>query len=305
MRFLSCRLICGIPLLAALASAQPPAPQASQKHNVIIFVADGLRRGSVNAQDMPTFLKVRATGVDFQNSHSVFPTFTTANASVIATGHGLGDTGDYSNVLYPGTWLTKPDVTALNGSVMPFLESDELLADMNSTFNGNYLGERTLLSVARERVASMSLRSAKLVPRRFSRTKVLSGTNSDTWGATARLLWMTPPVNQAGFRSRARFDRRSAMQSCRRRRRYEATVLQKRHLGTTDSPVTPRLPEPWMPIVSSNNGSPTWLRRCCCRSLPAMPSRLCWCSGRAIPTALSTTRGIACRTSPLESTEKQ
>ena len=137
-------------LLAAISAAQPPSPQISPKHNVIIFVADGLRRGSVNAQDMPTFLKVRTSGVDFQNSHAVFPTFTTANASVIATGHGLGDTGDFSNYLYPGTWLAKPDPAAMNGSVTPFLESDELLADMNSTFDGNYLGERTLLSVARE-----------------------------------------------------------------------------------------------------------------------------------------------------------
>ncbi len=125
------------------------AAQAQQaRHNVIIFVADGLRRGSVNATDMPTFMKVRANGVDFANSHSVFPTFTTANASVIATGHGLGDTGDYSNVIWPGLWLSQPDVAAVNGTIAPFLENDELLADMNSAFSGNYLGERTLLSMA-------------------------------------------------------------------------------------------------------------------------------------------------------------
>ena len=137
-------------MLAVLGAAQPVAPKTPPKHNVILFVADGLRRGSVNAEDMPTFLKVRTLGVDFRNSHAVFPTFTTANASVIATGHGLGDTGDYSNTLYPGTWLGKPDVAATIGSTTPFLESDELLANMNSAFNGNYLGERTLLSVARE-----------------------------------------------------------------------------------------------------------------------------------------------------------
>lgn len=112
----------------------------------------------MNAQDMPTFLKVRTSGVDFQNSHAVFPTFTTANASVIATGHGLGDTGDFSNTLYPGTWLAKPDVTAANGAITPFLESDELLANMNSAFNVNYLGERTLLSVAREKWLQCGLR---------------------------------------------------------------------------------------------------------------------------------------------------
>jgi arylsulfatase A-like enzyme len=100
---------------------------------------------------MPTFLKVRTMGVDFDNSHSVFPTFTTANASAIATGHGLGDTGDYSNTIYPGVWLAKPEMAPATGSIAPFLEDDEVLADMNAVFGGNYLGERTLLSVAREK----------------------------------------------------------------------------------------------------------------------------------------------------------
>ena len=133
-----------IPLCAQ--QAQPPRP-----HNVILFVADGLRRGSVNATDTPALLKLRKEGVDFQNSHAVFPTFTTANASVIATGHGLGDTGDYGNTLYPGVWLSAPDQPAAAGYLTPFLENDEVLADMNGAFHGNYLGEKTLLGVAREK----------------------------------------------------------------------------------------------------------------------------------------------------------
>jgi arylsulfatase A-like enzyme len=143
-----------VPALVLLAStlpcsAQPPA--AALPHNVIIFVADGLRRDAVNENDTPALWRVRKSGMDFPNSHSVYPTFTTANASVIATGHGLGDTGDYSNTLYPGVWLTKPDVTKASGTVVPFLESDDVLTNMNRTFGGNYLGERTLLSFAREK----------------------------------------------------------------------------------------------------------------------------------------------------------
>jgi arylsulfatase A-like enzyme len=130
-----------------LAQGVPPP----QRHNVIIFVADGLRRASVNEADMPTFLHLRTSGVDFKNSHSVYPTLTTANASAIATGHGLGDTGDYANVLYPGVWLSKPDPLAATGEILPFLESDDILADMNSVFANNYLGERTLLSEARDK----------------------------------------------------------------------------------------------------------------------------------------------------------
>ena len=139
-------VVCSLSLPLFAQQAEAPRP-----HNIILFIADGLRRGSVNAADTPTLLKVRTQGVDFQNSHSVFPTFTTANASAIATGHGLGDTGDYGNTLYPGVWLTRPDQPAASGYLIPFLENDELLANMNSAFHGNYLGERTLLGVAREK----------------------------------------------------------------------------------------------------------------------------------------------------------
>src|SRR3954469_12091893 len=74
----------------------------TQPRNVIIFVADGLRPGSVNATDAPTLTNVHKNGVYFSNSHSSFPTLTTTNASVIATGHDPGDTGDFSNVIYSG-----------------------------------------------------------------------------------------------------------------------------------------------------------------------------------------------------------
>src|ERR1039458_3944259 len=127
-------------LLTIPLCAQRPQPPRS--HNVILFVADGLRRGSVNGADTPTLLKLRKEGVDFQNSHAVFPTFTTANASVIATGHGLGDTGDYGNTLYPGVWLSRPDQPAGDGYLTPFHENDEVLADMNGAFHGSYIGER-------------------------------------------------------------------------------------------------------------------------------------------------------------------
>ena len=69
MRFLSsCILRRVLPALVSCAVALPYQVQSQQRHNVIIFVADGLRRGSVNAADMPTFLKVRSEGVDFSNS---------------------------------------------------------------------------------------------------------------------------------------------------------------------------------------------------------------------------------------------
>ncbi|MDZ8054664.1 MAG: alkaline phosphatase family protein [Aulosira sp. ZfuVER01] len=117
----------------------------SNGRNVIIFVADGLRNGSVNPIDTPTLYSVRQQGVNFTNSHSLFPTFTTPNASAIATGHYLGDTGDFSNTVYSG--FPTPNA---NGSVTPFIENDAVLGDIDEKFPGNnFLDEESLLAYAR------------------------------------------------------------------------------------------------------------------------------------------------------------
>src|SRR5262249_20100493 len=115
-------------------------------HNVIIFVADGLRYSSVNPTDGPAFVELRRQGVDFTNSHAIYPTVTMANASAIATGHYLGDTGNFANSIYPGEpWLEHSGYGRA-----PFLEDDTILADMNGRFDGNYLHEVSLLATARQ-----------------------------------------------------------------------------------------------------------------------------------------------------------
>ncbi|MBR8839331.1 MAG: alkaline phosphatase family protein [Stigonema ocellatum SAG 48.90 = DSM 106950] len=120
--------------------------QVSQsQHNVVIFVADGLRPSVVNATDTPTLQEIRERGVSFVNTHSLFPTFTTANASAIATGHYLGDTGDFSNTIQ----VNAPVKSAKN-SLVPFLENDAVLNEVNKQFGANYLNEETLLATARK-----------------------------------------------------------------------------------------------------------------------------------------------------------
>ncbi|HJS84235.1 MAG TPA: alkaline phosphatase family protein, partial [Acetobacteraceae bacterium] len=69
-----------------------------------------------------------------------------ANASAMATGHMLGDTGDFSNFIYAGF----PVPSAAN-SVTPFLESDPVLGDVDEHFSGNFLDEETILAAARLR----------------------------------------------------------------------------------------------------------------------------------------------------------
>ncbi|HVT25163.1 MAG TPA: alkaline phosphatase family protein [Rhizomicrobium sp.] len=126
----------------ALALAILPARAADKPHNVVIFVADGLRYDSVTPERAPALYAAKRRGVDFINSHSIYPTITTVNASAIATGHYIGDTGNFGNSLFAG----RPD---FGKSSTPFLEDDEVLGRMNAEFNGNYLNETALLAAAR------------------------------------------------------------------------------------------------------------------------------------------------------------
>ncbi|MHC2105399.1 alkaline phosphatase family protein [Methylobacterium sp. CM6246] len=116
----------------------------TRPHNVVLFVADGLRAGMVNAQNTPTMDRLMKTGVRFTNSHSMFPTFTMPNATAMATGHMLGDTGQFGNTIY-----TAFPVPGAGDSLTPFLESDPVLGDVDEHFVGNYLNEETILKAAR------------------------------------------------------------------------------------------------------------------------------------------------------------
>ncbi len=132
-------------LTASCATQAPQAPAVP--HNIIIFVADGLRYGSVNETDAPAFAAVRHEGVDFANSHSIYPTLTTVNAASIATGHYPGDHGDFANVVYPGEpWLPHSGFSRTIG-----FEDDVQLADMDARFGGDYLHEQGLLAAAQAR----------------------------------------------------------------------------------------------------------------------------------------------------------
>jgi predicted AlkP superfamily pyrophosphatase or phosphodiesterase len=128
-----------ITLSASAASAQNATPR-----NLVLFIPDGLRGKIVSPQTAPAMAELRDKGVYFQNSHSLFPTFTMANGSAMASGHYLGDTGTFSNTIYTG-YSSVP----AGDTVVPFIENDAVLADVDDHFNGDYLNEETLLKMAR------------------------------------------------------------------------------------------------------------------------------------------------------------
>jgi hypothetical protein len=130
-----------VAMLAAFpVQAAPKAPNVT-----LLFVADGLRYVSVTEQSAPNLWKLKHAGVDFADSHSLYPTITTVNASAIATGHYIGDSGNFGNALYTGV-----PIRASNGAPMAGMENDPTLGEMNEHFSGNYLNETSLLAAARK-----------------------------------------------------------------------------------------------------------------------------------------------------------
>jgi hypothetical protein len=130
-------LACASALTLGAATAQTP-------HNLILFVPDGLRALAVTPQSAPTMAALRDKGVNFANPHSLFPTFTMANASGMSTGHFLGDTGVFSNTIYVG--FSTPHAA---NSVTPFIENDAVLGDIDAHFSGNFVDEDAVLFAAR------------------------------------------------------------------------------------------------------------------------------------------------------------
>src|ERR1700676_1127364 len=135
-------LSAGVTLLSATtAFAQNGTP-----HNLILFVPDGLRALKVTPETAPAMAEVRDKGANFKTPPALFPTFTMANASGMATGHHLGDTGTFSNTIFTG-YTSAP----AGDTVVPFIENDAVLGDIDEHFGGDYLNEETILKAARAR----------------------------------------------------------------------------------------------------------------------------------------------------------
>src|SRR5262245_19889250 len=67
---------------------------------VIVFVVDGLRPDAITPEHTPTLWRLRSEGVDFANSHAVFPTVTRVNAAALSTGSQPARNGLLGNQIY-------------------------------------------------------------------------------------------------------------------------------------------------------------------------------------------------------------
>jgi hypothetical protein len=198
----SSRLLIGLVFgLYGVISAAADAP-----HNLILFIPDGLRSEIVSEAHAPAMARLREEGVDFRNSHSMFPTFTTANASAFATGHALGDTGDFSNSIYSGF-----PVQAAGGSRAPFLEIEPALREVNVHFGGNYLDETSIVAAASQSMSTALVGKvgpvaifdlAAMNPDASARTLVIDDATGSKDGVPLSQEWLDA-IRQAGLKPEA------------------------------------------------------------------------------------------------------
>ena len=189
-------------MAAGLAGSGRTAPTP---HNVIIFVADGLRSGIVTPESAPELAALRSEGVDLANSHSLFPTVTTPNASAIATGHRFGDTGDFGNSVFAG----EPALPSPATGLIIGLENDAALGLMNERFAGDYLNETSLLEAARKRgysaaaVGKLGPVAIQDVSARDGKSTVILDDTTGHEGGIAIPAWLPDALKAAGLETAA------------------------------------------------------------------------------------------------------
>jgi hypothetical protein len=191
--------------VAGLLGVFATAAALADVHNLILFVPDGLR-SQIDPSIAPTFAQLREEGVDFRNSHSLFPTFTTVNAAALATGHGPGDTGDFSNSLYAGF-----SVQAAGGTVTPFLEIDPVLRELDAHFNGNYLNESSIVAAAQKNMSTALVGKvgpaaifdlAAMTQEATSRTLIIDDATGSKSGVPLAPEWLDA-IKRAGLKPEA------------------------------------------------------------------------------------------------------
>jgi arylsulfatase A-like enzyme len=84
---------------AAIAGTALPANAGRATLNIVL-VLDGLRPDAITLEETPNLWRLRQEGVNFTNSHSVFPTVTRVNATAIGTGTLPGRNGVVGNSQY-------------------------------------------------------------------------------------------------------------------------------------------------------------------------------------------------------------
>lgn len=102
--------------------AQPAA--AGRATLNLVLVIDGLRPDAITPEDTPNLWRMRQEGVNFLNSHAVFPTVTRVNATAISTGTYPNRNGILGNRIY--VRAVDPNFAFVNDNHRNLLRLDEV-----------------------------------------------------------------------------------------------------------------------------------------------------------------------------------
>ncbi|HYV64920.1 MAG TPA: alkaline phosphatase family protein [Myxococcales bacterium] len=138
-------------VFAACATAPGRPEAAPAPRSVVIVVWDGLRPDAVRAEDTPNLVRLREAGVEFQDHHSTYPTFTMMNSAGFATGGFPGTAGFYGNVVWqPGAEGKDSSGKAIDFRQPVFSEDYAVLDDLGRNLQGRLLLAPTLFEAAQK-----------------------------------------------------------------------------------------------------------------------------------------------------------
>jgi predicted AlkP superfamily pyrophosphatase or phosphodiesterase len=136
----------GLALAVLLSVAQAPP---DSRRLIAIFVVDGLRPDSINAVDTPAIERLRKAGVDYVNSHSIFPTSTRVNAASLVTGSYPARHGIVGNSMFvPGVNPHAPFDTGDYRQLIRLEEADGRVVTTPTLGEVLRRGGRTLVTVS-------------------------------------------------------------------------------------------------------------------------------------------------------------
>ena len=135
---------------ASAAAIVPPKPQ----HHVVVIVWDGMRPDFVTEQNTPMLWKLAREGVTFRNHHSVYPSATMVNGTVMMTGVYPGRSGIIANPVY------RPDIDphhAVDVELRPVVTKGDELS------NGKYIAAPTIAELVQRGGARSVVAATKTV----------------------------------------------------------------------------------------------------------------------------------------------
>ncbi len=122
--------------------------------------------GDRDAGDGADVRRNRDKGVNFINTHSLFPTFTMPNSSGMATGHYLGDTGVFGNVLYAGFPIRTAASARLSFiETMASSATSTTISPVTSSTKKPSFTSRIARATTPRQSARSVLRSSSIIPR--------------------------------------------------------------------------------------------------------------------------------------------